>query len=312
MGYFSKRKKQKREILFLSTVLLLLGLATIAAFFDDGGSSIIYYIDAWRFQLYIILLLIMLYAVISRHLLFAAAALLLLGGNYMILASSGPLFFNQTSEPGDQLRLFYQNSPKDMDRFLHSAGSYNARIAGINFRHDTYIPKVADNTRYHFFHTHGDIMKTALFAEDMPLRSGKINFSHNQEASFMVFEQSGHRFVLLNLYFSRLPISEQETVFRNLAEFVLSQDDPVIVVGDFGVPAWIPVFKNFLKKTALEVKNHIILSDGRYRINPFAVPTFYILGYRNVGVSDITFLPRKNAKTFPVGITLNIRPAETN
>lgn len=126
----------------------------------------------------------------------------------------------------------------------------------------------------------------------------------------MVFEQNEKRFVLINLYFARLPISEQSTVFKNLTEFILSQDDPVIVIGDFGLPSWIPVFKKFLNDTALEVKNGIILSEGRHRFNPFTIPTFYILAYRNVGIEDITFFPPQKSKTFPLGITLTVRPGE--
>ena len=308
MGYFSKRKRQKREIFLLSTILILLGFVTLSAFFCDESSSIIHYINVWRFQFYILLLMVFFYALFSSHLWFSVTSLLLIVINYMLLAAAGPLFTNREVEQGESLRLFYQNDPKDMERFLRYAGNYNARIASINFKHETFVPEVADNRRYSFFHTHGDIMKTAIFAEDVPLRSGKINFNHNQEASFLVFEIGGHNLILINLYFAKLPLSEQEVVFKNLREFVLSQDDPVIVIGDFGLPAWMPVFKNFLEATSLEVKNKIILSEGKNRFNPLAVPTFYVLAYKNVGIDDITFFPPKNSKTFPLGVTLKILP----
>lgn len=308
MGYFSKRKRQKREKFLLSTILILLGFVTLAAFFDGESSSIIHYINIWRFQFYILLAVVFFYALFSSHLWFSGISLFLIIINYMLLASAGPLFTNREVKNGEQLRIFYQNDPKDMERFLRYAGNYNARIASINFHRETFVPDVADNKRYNFFHTHGDLLKTALFAEDVPLRSGKINFSHNQEASFVVFDINGQNFVLLNLYFAKLPLSEQSVVFKNLREFVLSQNEPVIIIGDFGLPAWTPVFKNFLEATSLEVKNKIILSEGKNRFNPLAVPSFYVLAYKNVGIDDITFFPPKNSKTFPLGVTLKILP----
>ena len=76
-----------------------------------------------------------------------------------------------------------------------------------------------------------------------------------------------------------------------MAEFVLQRDEPVIIVGNFGIPAWHPVFKSFLSETSLRVKNKILLRDNQGSFNPFIVPRVNVLGFDNVGIEKVMFMP---------------------
>lgn len=82
------------------------------------------------------------------------------------------------------------------------------------------------------------------------------------------------------------------------------QDDPVIVVGDFGEPSWSPEMKDFLSATQLKVKNRMILKSRRHRFNPFAVPQFYVLAFDNVGIISLDVERKPERKSPEVNVTL--------
>lgn len=54
-----------------------------------------------------------------------------------------------------------------------------------------------------------------------------------------------------------------------------------------------------MAQTGLEVKNHIIMSDGSSRFNLFTVPSVNVLGYRSLGLENIDILPvHKGSRPF--------------
>ena len=97
---------------------------------------------------------------------------------------------------------------------------------------------------------------------------------------------------------------EIKGVYDNLIEFVLLQDDPVILVGDFGITSWSPIFKNFLQKTALEVKNRIIMTDGSHFFSPFSAPTINLLAYKNIGIRSINVFSAKKKSPLHIDFEL--------
>ncbi|MBQ8436269.1 MAG: hypothetical protein IJX20_01320, partial [Alphaproteobacteria bacterium] len=81
--------------------------------------------------------------------------------------------------------------------------------------------------------------------------------------------------------------------------------NPVIIVGNFGIPAWNPLFSDFLQNTALEVKNRILLSDGENLFSPFSIPSINILAYKNIGIRQISF-KSNNESQHPLIINFNL------
>lgn len=128
--------------------------------------------------------------------------------------------------------------------------------------------------------------------EDVLLRrQGKLQLSPHISASFMSFEKFDRVFTIINVDFSEADYSEQKIAFNNLARFVENQDDPVVIVGDFGIPSWSPLFREFLIKTDLHVKNRILYTDGKRYFAPFIVPTINVLGFDNIGIRRLKFIP---------------------
>lgn len=173
-----------------------------------------------------------------------------------------------------------------------------ARTANLFFNRD-----VASVDYFNVIYKKGaqDYDKIVNLNHELVRRSGIIELSPGRKASFIVFEKNHRLFTVISLDFGNLKNQEQETVFCNLAEFVQSRDDPVIVVGDFGIPAWADTFKRFLIKTDLKVKNKILLTDGRNAFKPLSVPTINVLAYNNIGIRRLKF--DEKAKKFDIRLS---------
>ena len=137
-------------------------------------------------------------------------------------------------------------------------------------------------------------------------RMGKVRLAPGREAVFATFRKNRRRFTVMQLDLKDLTPEETPTIYNNLSEFVLSQDEPLVLVGNFGIPAWSPVFKNFLQKTSLEVKNRILFTDGQHIFNPFCVPSVNVLAYNNVGIKSIEFQARDKENNLPLRINFEL------
>ena len=112
--------------------------------------------------------------------------------------------------------------------------------------------------------------------------------------------------MIINVDFSQMTPAEEALVFNSMNEFVLEQNIPVIIVGNFGISSWKEVFSGFLRQSGMEVKNRVILSDGKSFFNPLVKPSIYLLGYKTLGVEQISFLNRGDNKSYPILFKLRL------
>ena len=132
--------------------------------------------------------------------------------------------------------------------------------------------------------------------------SGTLILADDTKAHYTVV-QTPQPLTLISINLNKTSIKKIPLVFKNLHQFIVSQDNPVIVVGEFGIPAWQKTFKQFLNDSGLKVKNRFIFTSGS-KYNIFSTPTFYILGFREMGVSNITLTDSLN-KTLSANISFN-------
>lgn len=118
---------------------------------------------------------------------------------------------------------------------------------------------------------------------------GIIRLSPSSSAAFNSFDKAGRVFTVVNLDFSETKKKELPLAYENLAKFVVGQDEPVVIVGDFGIPAWSPLIEDFLIKTGLKIKNRVLLSEGSKIFSFFNVPTINVLGFDNIAIREIDF-----------------------
>ena len=124
-------------------------------------------------------------------------------------------------------------------------------------------------------------------------QQGRLELSPHLSAAFVSVEQPENLMTIVNLDFSTKYEQEYEVALRNLEKFVSLQNGPVIIVGDFGLPSWSPLFRTFLKNTDLSVKNRILFTDGKAPFRFWFVPTINILGFDNVGIKNISMQGQK-------------------
>lgn len=137
---------------------------------------------------------------------------------------------------------------------------------------------------------HKQLPSPKAFADSLGFASshyGHIQLTPNLGAVFATVSIKDNIFTIVQVDFAKLELAEEELLFKNLADYVLAQDEPVIIFGNFGVPSWSQYFKEFLHQTSLEVKNRIILEDLQHDFSLFNIPSVNLVAYNNVGLAGI-------------------------
>lgn len=296
MGYLSQKKKQERIGVFLSAAVILVALFTVAVF-TGAASRLFPGLLDWYFQYYLLMLAVLGYALYTRYFWHALLMALFLLVNYVSLSSSSNLFFNIEGNGSNSLNIIYQNQVKNAAPVIAVAGNKGADIIAIN----PLAPlNNIVNESYRLFHEDADLSNSFILSASEPVHAGTVRFTPRQKASYVTITKNDHDIMVINVDFSKMKPGEEKVIFKNLTEFVLAQNVPVIIVGDFGLPSWREPFQEFLTDTGLEVKNRIILSDGKYLFNPFARPTINVLGYKALGLERIKFLNKSGNRHYPL------------
>lgn len=131
-----------------------------------------------------------------------------------------------------------------------------------------------------------DTAPLASFSPDELLSSGSVLLANRYTAPYAVIDK-GRPLTLLRVNFKGAEASDYPLIFRHLYDFLLTQNNPVIIFGDFGIPVWTKLFKNFLATSGLFVKNRFLFTEG-FSFNIFSTPEFYILGFKDLGVSRLS------------------------
>lgn len=131
------------------------------------------------------------------------------------------------------------------------------------------------------------------------LRRGHLVLGKDDIAPFMAIEKNSHVFTLIRVDLANNTAKERAIALLQLRNFISEQDDPVVVFGDFGLPAWSKEMSAFLEDTNLEVKNRMLFTKRGSRHSYLSVPKFYILSFQNVGVEEIDVSAPQDGKSYP-------------
>ena len=303
MGYLSQKKHHERINMLLNVSLGIISITTLLAMIDNttGFSA---FVNRWQFQIYVYLLIVFACALVNKFFLQTFFAFLLIVVNYTLIASSANLFNSSHSDGLGRLTILYQNNTQAGAELMHQAVDNNVDIIALN-RAKTQNFAIETKPQYHLYNEDQEQGSSFIISKFTPLRSGKLKLSERFIGSYMTILAETQPLVFVNIDFSGITSKEEKNVYRNLGKFVVMQDNPVIIVGNFGIPAWSKTFQKFLNKTELEVKNRIILSDGSLWFNPLSVPSLNVLAYKKFGVKDVSFLPKDKNGMHPLLIELS-------
>lgn len=299
MGYLAQRKKYMRTNFVLKSLLLLLTVFSVAAF---GDNALGYFCNNWRFQFYLLSAALAVYALCSRFFLYAFWAAMVLLVNFFVISSVVSVVLADGGEAvGSGAKLMYQdNTTSFLDVFETFASKKADLLAVVNPEEKDVSPQglVPAGSFLSAGGKGGSFMVSATH----PQAAGKIKLAPGNSAVFVRCAHQGKNYVFLALSTEGLSRRRQEQALQAVSAFISAEDDPVIVFGNFGMPAWDRLFTKFLADSGLEVKNTLFADV----LGVFTPPTEYVIGYRNLEFSGIRRLPRRGNPSAPLLFYLKI------
>jgi hypothetical protein len=293
MGYLSERKKQTRIIFTIQFLLVSLGLLSILGFFDNHLGNIC---NQWRFQMYIISILLFSYSAINCLILYSFLSFIIIILNFFVISSETDIFLQDKFE-GKSLKIVYQKQPQSLtDIFKDASDTDSDIIAVINPKTSDFEGLSLDD--YNILETNGSFVAS----KEHPETAGKIKITAQNAAPFVILRGGNSNIIILGVDFSTINNNDLPYAFNQIEDFLLSRDEPVIILGDFKIVAWSAVFATFLDHTGLYVKNSLSSSVANY-IFP---PQFYVLGYRNMHFNKQEYLSPKDNKYQPIFIDIDV------
>ena len=302
MGYLSQKKKlaNNRELLTISLWIEVI-CCTVLLFFKE--SAVASFISNYAFQLYIYALIVFAFAVINRFYWQSGGLLLGVFILFLIIGQGGDVFFTTEPTGSQELKVMYQSDVASLSESEKKVSKTQTDIAGI-------IQSLNKNTTWQTPRTDLNLSsraddKNLILTPHPIIRSGEVLLSENSRAAFVDIKTRNKEIVFISLDFSKISHQEQKIALHNLAEFINMQDVAVIVIGHFGQESWSSDFLDFLEETKLEVKNKILLSDGKQYFNPFKMPAINVLAYKDFGIKGIRFLPAAKKDTHALLVSIN-------
>lgn len=134
--------------------------------------------------------------------------------------------------------------------------------------------------------------------------SGVLILAKDYLAPYVKASFDGSLVTFIRVDFRGANGKQYRKIFKHLRQFVIKQDNPVIIFGEFGTPAWSRPFRRFLNKTGLGVKNKLIFTAGA-KYNILTTPSYYVLGFQEMGVSDISIEETDKSKLIKTRISFN-------
>ena len=115
--------------------------------------------------------------------------------------------------------------------------------------------------------------------------TGTLILANNITASYIkITEKTPMTIIKVDL--KGLETKLRKKILNQLRLFIIKQDNPVILFGDFGVPAWNRYLRKFIIQSRLVVKNNLLFTKNN-KYNFLSMPSFYILGFNDMGIENI-------------------------
>ncbi len=126
---------------------------------------------------------------------------------------------------------------------------------------------------------------TDRFNKNQIINAGEVLFDGKYAAEYVTVEPQ-NPITLVKVDFRDVEKKDFNIVFEQLSNFLKMQNYPVVLFGEFGIPAWTFPFRKMMITSGLSVKNRILFTKNS-PFNIFSLPGFYILGFREMGIKDV-------------------------
>ena len=133
------------------------------------------------------------------------------------------------------------------------------------------------------------------------ISSGSLILANNTIAPYIKIDDK-NKMTIIKINLNKINSKLRKKILKQLKNFITKQDNPVILYGDFGVPSWNRYLRKFIIQTRLSVKNKILFTKNS-SYNILSTPSFYILGFNDMGVDNIEIKDAKDNKQISFDIS---------
>ncbi len=287
MRYIEQKMKRKRVNFTLKLILIFLSVFSLYAF---SGSLYGQNLNEWRFQFYLLSLWGILYSINYRFFWYSFLFLILWLLNFFVVSSSVSVIFSDTGNKRfETITLRLQNAPKTWLEVIEAAENSDI-LAVIN-------PEIKEERKIKipeklFLSEGNDESNSSFVITDYPQQmAGKINFDLRNSGVFAKIKIKDKEYMTIMFDWSDLGRKQINKAFEILNKFVSAQDNPIIIMGNFGTVAWNKKFSEFLSANGLKVKNPIMSSCK----NLLLPTTEYVVGYPNLEFDEDSFIQMENS-----------------
>ena len=126
--------------------------------------------------------------------------------------------------------------------------------------------------------------KSKLADNKYDVIEGSITINEHKSFSFLQVLTDKDQPMIISVELDKESAQKRDNELKILADFIREQDVSVVVIGDFGVPAWSAEIREFVEETGLNIKNSVSFSKKDCKFCYLSSPSFYILGFNNVGI----------------------------
>lgn len=318
MGYLAKQKWERREKLLLHALLFLVPFLTLAGTMAAGIDERFDFIGEFKVQGALLSVLLMIFAVCKRKIWTALLFLFFALMNWGLIASHY-YFSEQTPdlpEDAPAFTVLYQDLKnaekmetqiKDVLRENEADIVFLTNVPVEIYRNlkDIIYPYVLQNQSYD---TTGKMM--LILAKEASVARGRIAEDAGVWVS-RVFD--GRKLTLTLTSLGDVWNGEYNKAFQkveNLAQFVQTRDEPVLLLGDLKATDWSRLMSPLKIKGNLEVKEPLTLSY------PYGIPSLMrrpaasIYAHPGVFVVGIKNLPSLSSETAGFFATVKMAPVE--
>ncbi|MDR1026331.1 MAG: hypothetical protein LBL47_02925 [Lactobacillus sp.] len=224
----------------------------------------------------------MIVCLVSTYLFRSLAFALFFVVNFFSISDSANIFTNAETIAGEPFKMIYVNDVHDLSALAEYGKDNNVELIAFNN-----LGAPVDPAGVYPYIDYQTSQRTSILSIQQPISQNRIMLSSDIEASYVLVKAGERVITVINLDLKGMRFGERSIVFSTLFNFINRQDNPVVIVGDFDMPAFVPTFKEFLIKSQLEVKNHVVFYN---MASLFKSPSINVLGYKNVGVEKVTRL----------------------
>jgi hypothetical protein len=312
MSYFNQRKKEERADKILFYGLIVIAVFSILGFFIQN-ISFLSFINDWRFLYIVICFLIMIFAPFLGRWLSFVVALLFFTINIITVHSSTSISYygGHLDEENSNIKVLFDDNSDSFIQDYDKLSSNGIDFLFLNFTQEGkgFVRLDSADYKYKYISDKISNKRSAIYSKRQAIEAGHVVLSKNLVASWAVFKINKRPYLFINSsHINREDVFKSVNIdyLDNLAKFINSRDEAVILIANTGFVSWSKNQREFMNKVSLTVRSGITLNNNISKFKLFRHPTTNLLAFNELKFEDIDLVKNKIKKQDNYSILFDI------